>query len=655
MDSNILLSKIVSNSTPTTWAQVYSTINLYVVLSMKSASSSEASTEETPDEPEEDATDPKVKVSSTKSREAGEKSIAAAGKDLLERIQREYFSQDEKSLENIKKAIEQATIDVGDLSNISLVLANLTGEVLYLVVVSGGKVILRRNGKVATVAAGTPGQIEAYSGQIKADDVILLETSGFAQKITVDKLSETLDHLEVSEIAESLAPILHADSDGSEAAMILQYKKNGAANTAVESTSSLEDLSRPKIEEEKDSSLEEIAGEKEEPAWEKEAEKHTESEADDPISHLADNSYKPPAAAPVAGKSKSIFGNKKIIIIAIILTLVALFIGSIFFEKGRKEQAAQNQILNEILSPAQKKFDEATALISLNKGLALDEFTDLKNETESNKAKLPEGTDARKKLDEFISKVNTKIEELGAGATLTNQKVIFKNAAQVTFRDGQLAVIGHEGTVNLLDKNGKSTKEIDAKNKNPKAISGNQTDIFTAGDAGIADSPKKASSKIVVEDPGDIGALDTFGANLYALNTTDKTVDKYPTANFKKSTYFTEDITLNDPISMSIDGSIWVLDAGKVRKFTKGKEDSFAVSGLTKEIGANSQITTGIDYSNIYILDPTTTRILSISKSGEVKNQYVSKDLANATSIAVDEEGKLIYVVISGKLTSFDL
>jgi hypothetical protein len=106
---------------------------------------------------------------------------------------------------------------------------------------------------------------------------------------------------------------------------------------------------------------------------------------------------------------------------------------------------------------------------------------------------------------------------------------------------------------------------------------------------------------------------------------------------------------------MSIDGSIWILDGGKVRRFTKGKEVSFTVSGTTNEITPDSQISTGIDFANIYILDTSSNRIVSISKNGEVKNQYVSKELSNATSFTVDESGKKIFVVISNKLYSFDL
>ena len=69
MAQNILLSKIVANPTDTTWSQAYSTLNLYIVLSIRS--------------------------------ESTESGIVTSGKELLEKIQREYFSLDEKSIVNI--------------------------------------------------------------------------------------------------------------------------------------------------------------------------------------------------------------------------------------------------------------------------------------------------------------------------------------------------------------------------------------------------------------------------------------------------------------------------------------------------------------------------------------------------------------------------
>lgn len=635
MDSNILLAKIVANPTDSTWAQVYSTLNLYVALSFKSKATSPTAGEDG-ERGEKDE------------KEKNDKLIAAQGKELLERIQREYFSQDIKNLENIKKSIEDATNDIEDLNDISIVLANITGEILYLVVL-GANVILKRSGKVATIAAGTPGKIEAYSGKIRPDDVIILETEGFAEKITLDKLSSTLDHLNVSEIAENLAPLVHADPEGDEAAVILQYKKiEVSLETEITEPSDDKSVVETPTETNKSDETQQTPVESKEPdlSWEN-SEKHAETEADDPISHLADESIQTePKKSIFSGFTK----DRKTIIIVVLALLVVLFVGSIFYEKHRKEVAAQNQVLNEILDPNQKKFDEANALISLNKGLALNEFNDIKASVEQASAKLPESSPARKKLDEFLSKVNSKINELSAGATLNNQKKIFDDSSYVVYRGKQLYSTNSSGKISVLSEDGTSTKTIDSKNSSTRAIGANDNDVFVAGTSGIS-----SGAKVVVKDPGTVVSLDTFGSNLYALNTSDKTVDKYPTGSYTKSSYFTEDVTLNNPSSMSIDSSVWIVDSGKVRKFTKGKEDSFTVTGLTKEISTGSLITTNVDYEDIYVLDPANKRIVAISKDGAVKNQYVSKDLSQSTSFAVDEPNKKMFVVISGKLYSFDL
>ena len=192
MDENILLSKIVANPGEGTWSQAYSTLNLYIVLSVKS--------------------------------EKPEVGIVTEGKELFEKIQREYFSLDQKNLKNIKEAVDQALATLEDKSRISVILATIINNVLYLVITSQGKVILKRGGKVGTVAEGEVGQTFAFSGEISPNDIIILETGDFAEKIPVSKLAELLDSLEVAEISENLAPLIHENPLGTEAAIILQYK-----------------------------------------------------------------------------------------------------------------------------------------------------------------------------------------------------------------------------------------------------------------------------------------------------------------------------------------------------------------------------------------------------------------------------------------------
>ncbi|OGH15961.1 MAG: hypothetical protein A3C30_03940 [Candidatus Levybacteria bacterium RIFCSPHIGHO2_02_FULL_40_18] len=589
MDQNILLSKVVANPTDTTWAQAYSTLNLYIVLSIRS----------------EDA-------------EAG---IVTSGKELLEKIQREYFSLDDKNITNIKGALDKSLEGINK-NSISIVLATVKDNVLYLVIANEGEIILKRDGKIGVIARGDADNIVAYSGNIKSDDIVVLETGGFSKKVPLNKLSGILDDREVSEISEHLAPLIHEKSEGSEAAIVLTYK-------GIEEPASRE-TQGPAPQE--DESIEELGHERE-----------------------GGKIRLPQIKIPTISLDLFNVGKKRLIILGIIL-LSLLLIVSVLFERQRQESASRRELLAEILTPAQEKFDEAEALISLNKGLALEEFDTLKTTLEESRDKFASNTSERKKLDEFIGKVESKIGELGAGATIANQKVVFENVDLVIVRDGALVATREDGKIALLSKDGESEKEIDSENKDVKAIAANKDSVFLLGTEGITRTTKSSGqTQTIVEDPDTTVALDTFGSSLYGLSTSNKTVDKYSGSSFARSDYFTEDITLSNPASMSIDASIWIIDGGKVRKFTRGKEDTFTISGLAKNLSSDSLIFTDVDYDNIYILDRTNARIISISKTGELKNQYSWKDLSKASSLAIDEESETAYVVTGNKLYSFDL
>jgi hypothetical protein len=590
METNILLSKIVANPTDTTWSQAYSTLNLYVVLSI-------------------DSENPKA-------------SIVTEGKELLERIQREYFSIEEKSLKNIKTGVENAIQDIPKGSNPSLVLATINDNFVYIVISGGGSAILKRGGKIGVVAKGEPGDTSAFSGKLEPDDVLILETQEFSDRIPTDKLSGIMDDLGVSEISENLAPLIHEEAKGTEAAVILQYKP-----------------------------VEKIGGEDSGDERQEDIQAQGNEQSTGGFS-LPDN-IKVPSFINLA--SFTSLGRRKIIIIAIVI-LVVILSASILFERSRQESLKRAELLAEILEPAQNRLDEAEALISLNKGLALEEFESIKKTLDENRNKFAENTPERRKLDEFIGKVEDNIGEIGAGSTVSSQKVIFEDADFVQFKEGSLIASDKNGLINLLSSSGETEKEIDAKNENTKAIAANETSIFIVGDSGITRTVKSSgTTNTIVDNPGTTIAIDTFGSNLYGLDTQENTVDKYQGSNFTRADYFTEDVSLDSPSSMTIDGSVWIIDNGRVRKFTRGKEDSFTVTGLSGKISSNALIFTSVDYENIYVLDKNSAKIISISKTGELSNQYLWTELSKATSFAVDEEGKKIFAVIGGKLYSFDL
>ena len=198
MSHKILHSKIVATPTESTWSQAYSTLNLYIVLSIKGTTTDE-------------------------------KNIVAEGKELFERMQREYFSLDEKNLKNIKQSVEDAIDAQEKKHEISVVLTTVTDNILYIIIAEKGQVILKRNGKLGAIAEGISGEISAFSGELKNDDIIILETDDFSGKVTTEKLSESLEGHEFNDIAENLAPLIHEEALGTEAAIVLEYKTEGQA------------------------------------------------------------------------------------------------------------------------------------------------------------------------------------------------------------------------------------------------------------------------------------------------------------------------------------------------------------------------------------------------------------------------------------------
>jgi hypothetical protein len=485
--NNILLSKIVANPTDSTWAQAYSTLNLYIVLSLKS--------------------------------EQPKESIVSEGKELLERIQREYFSLDEKTLENIKKSIESASSQIEDKNSISIVLATITDDILYIIIAGHGSVVLKRGGKIGTIAKEGDGQISAFSGNLQNNDVVILETEAFEKKVPVSKLTSILSGGSAAEVSENLAPLVHEEAMGSEAAIILQYRN---ASHKIEKAEEPEAEEEDKIPQD-EKSTEEI-----------EQQEDFAEDKKNPI-NLKFPSF--------IGQFRHL-GTKKIIIITIVI-LVLIFFGSMYFERQRAENAKRQSALTEILDPSQRRFNEAIALAKLNRGLALEEFNNIKSELLAKQDSFEKGTDQRKSLEEFIGKIEEEIGKISAGSTLSNQKLIFdKNVKFTVFREGRLLAIGSDGKISHINSDGEVEKEYDSKNDGVLAVAADENNIFILGDLGITQTPNSGSTKTIVEDATGTKSIDIFGANVYGLS---DTIDKYSGSGYSRSDYFKDEVNLKNP------------------------------------------------------------------------------------------------------------
>lgn len=604
MKDHILLSKVVANSTENTWAQAYSTLNLYVVASLQKT-------------------------------DGTENNMASSGKNILERIQREFFSLDKKNLVNIKEAVRKTVEDIESGVLYSIVLATVSQNVLYIATAGDGSVVLKRRDKIGIIGKGKKMEVVSFSGFLENNDIIILQTHGFSNKIPVSKLYEAIDNLRTFEISENIAPIIHKESQGTEAALILEYQKAAVLEALPEEgkeEESIQNISRVKI-----------------------------PQINSPFKKI-------PEFIKIF-KLRAFPKKKKIIGIVIILLCFVFFAG-VILEKRAREQTNNTTIFNNIIKQAQEKYDTGNKLLDVNKNLALDDFNGAKQILESSKTKFKEGSEELKRVNSLLSQINEKLNTASGVISVNNPKTVFdikdsklKQIGQISIKGGKLKIIdSNNGYLVIASENsGNIEKEIQLEKGTSKSITGDDNYIYVLLDNGIyrIDKNNYSDKKIVSSQNSSFNTeMDTFLGNIYTINSNDKTIDKYATPNFDKFSYFTKNTVLVNPISISIDGSIWILEASgkkglQIRKFTKGTEDNFSITGFVSKIGKNSLIYTDSDYSNIYILDKDNQKIFIFNKNGQFQNQLDIKGIGKINSFCVDENNKTIFAATSDRVYSF--
>lgn len=233
------------------------------------------------------------------------------------------------------------------------------------------------------------------------------------------------------------------------------------------------------------------------------------------------------------------------------------------------------------------------------------------------------------------------------------------------------------GKILLLDDREKTLVLIDIAQKTPLILAGssqlgqasiaslNADNAFVySEDKGLLNVNVQSKKVTTVAKPdSEMGrVLDIYGfaSNLYVAEegTTSGKIWKYApiiSGYSDKIPYLKGQANFSGAKRMIIDYSVWVTKDQEVFKFTGGANDSFSVSGLSKNIGEVSSLSVPEEGENLYILDKPNSRIVVLTKSGVYKAQYVGDKFKSATDITVDLEGKKIYLLEGGKIYALDL
>lgn len=348
MDNNISFSKIVATPTLNSWSQAYNAGKLFAVLSLEKTAELPADIE----------------------------SLNILGKDLLERLEQEFFTIEEKNLKSIKTAISNTFQNQVEGVNYSFAACAFVGNILYLFALGAGRTYIKRDGNLGIALDSEeidPKDVTSSSGFLKDNDLIVLATDAFSEQITNDDLNFSLNDTPPTEIAESLAPSIHKASDGRISAIVIKY-------------------GNPQISE-----------------AEMGTDETKETETKKTISPF--NKYLSLLKAKFKRPNIRIKPTKKFALIAAVVIAGILMFG-IFSTIQKQNNTRMHTLFTQVYSDAQKKYDEGQSLLDLNKSLARDSFLSAVKILNDNKDKFPEKSKERVSVQELLKKAETGLAQV---------------------------------------------------------------------------------------------------------------------------------------------------------------------------------------------------------------------------------------------------
>ena len=592
--------------------------------------------------------------------ELTEGEVVAAGREIISRLHEEYYGHlEEKAIDQLKKALTQILEETKKEARVEIEAVALVGETVYFAIAGKGKVLVQREGKMATILSGEKEKVEVASGRVVSGDVFLLGSQKFFSLLAEGAIKAALSADLASEAAESLTPMIHGKKeDGRAAAAVLKLK------------GLVEEKPKAVLPSE-----EKLPGEK--PTFERQ---RFRVDVKQKLAGLSKQGVRlsqlllfkvekklKRRAIYLAKEDKEKKKPRKTLMSVAAILLVLLIVSVVLGvrQRGRQQESGGQAA---ILRQAQTKKGEGDALIDLNPIRArqlLVEARDLINEISDEEASQAV-LDFKAELEESLSLV---MREHEVEPTSYFDLVFIKDGA----KGDDLAISG--GKIIIFDKEKQAIYSLEITTKQQQLLAGGESladgqqvatflpKIYLLTKRGVLEFDKETKrEKLVIEadeEWGEIIDLRAFGGNLYLLDKNGE-IWKYPGIEGGFGAYRRwlkgEEPDFSNAVGMSIDGSVWVLKAnGTILKFTQGGKDPFTISGLDQPLNNPTAIFTDDDQENLYIVDKGNSRVVVIDKSGEYHSQYLWQGMGDIVGLVASEEEKKILLLSGNKILEIEI
>ena len=154
-------------------------------------------------------------------------------------------------------------------------------------------------------------------------------------------------------------------------------------------------------------------------------------------------------------------------------------------------------------------------------------------------------------------------------------------------------------------------------------------------------------------------AVNSYRNNFYVLDAEANQIWKYVRRRdkFDVAQGYNINADIKKGVSFAIDGNVYVLQKdGTITKMYSGNTEPFPIKNAPLKVLTNpTKIYTELDMRTIYVLEPSTKRILLYEKDDKTggatyKNQYVFDDLTDLRDFFFDKDANKLYLLDASKI-----
>jgi len=568
---------------------------------------------------------------------------ALFGREILARFHEEYYGNLEK--EAFSALSEAVTAVVKEFSQADTKLE--IGAIAFLesvlyVASFGVRACLIRNSRLVEIL-GEAGEVKSASGHPEAGDVFLMGSKAFFAVLPEGRIKSAFSGGEIDKAIQKLTPAIHATevSAAKAGAFALGFQERGRAFV-------------PKIED-----LPHEVGEKI-------------PKVSRPRLFLANSlgaiaRLLPEKKIKVRQETQDLESEKhKKVAATAGAILVLLLIVSIGFGIRQKEKRDIKNAYAPRLDEARYEFEEAKSLASLNPGRARELVLGARTQAQTLKS---EGVNDSG-LDSLLAEIEMNLGSL-AGIYEPEFETFNLSLINNGFRGDSLSL--SEDYMLVLDRGGEKLVSMKIATKKTKVVAGSDVidkpiepgayaeNNYLLAEEGIFELDDGASELVVEKDWESDVFFYVYAGNVYLLDKSQSAVWRYPAIEggfAGRQNWFGPGVkpNLDNVISWTIDGSIWLLSAGgRISKFTLGKQDGFSVKSSDLPLTSATKIYTNEENKYLYVLDAANSRVVVFDKEGEFKGEYLSEKIKEGISLVASEKSGKMILLTGEKLYFTDL